>query len=158
MKKYAKESWVGLFMTIGLLCIIYLAFRLGDVSIFGSDSYPLQARFTNVGSLREGNPVTMMGIDIGRVTGVHIDQERHQAVVDFRVEKTIDIYEDAIASIRTQGLIGQQYMAIDPGGLGEPLKAGDTIVDTEAPVNINELISKYAFGSVNNKEDNTEIK
>jgi len=148
MKKFAKESWVGLFMTVGLLCVVYLAVRLGDVSLWGQDSYTLQAGFSGISSLRPGNPVTMMGIDIGQVTAVRIDQEKGQAVVRFRVDNAIRVYSDAIASIKTRGLLGERYLAIDAGGGGTPLKPGDTIWDTEAPVDLTEMIGKYAFGTV----------
>jgi phospholipid/cholesterol/gamma-HCH transport system substrate-binding protein len=148
MKKFAQESWVGFFMTVGLGGVIYMALQLGHLSLFGSDSYPLTARFSRIASLHAGNAVTMMGIRIGQVTAVRIDQERGQAVVEFRVRNDIDIYSDAIASIKTQGLIGEKYMEIDPGGGGTILKPGDTIIDTEPPVDLNEVLGKYAFGSV----------
>lgn len=148
MKPSARESLVGLFMTVGLACVVYLAVQLGDVSLFGDDTYPLEARFSRVATLRAGKPVTMMGIEIGRVTGVRIDQERGQAVVSFRVDKDIAIYSDAIASIKTRGLIGEKYLEIDAGGAGERLEAGEAVFDTEAPVDLNEVISRYAFGSM----------
>jgi phospholipid/cholesterol/gamma-HCH transport system substrate-binding protein len=148
MKKFAKESWVGLFMTVGLICVVYLAVQLGDVSLWGTDSYTLQAGFSEISSLRPGSPVTMMGIDIGQVTAVSIDQEQGQAMVRFRVDNAIRVYSDAIASIKTRGLLGERYLAIDAGGGGTPLKSGDTIWDTEAPVDLTEMIGKYAFGTV----------
>ena len=151
MKRYAKESWVGLFMAAGLCAVVYLAVQLGDVSFWGDDRYPLKALFTSVASLRAGQPVTMMGIDIGRVSAVRIDQQRRRAVVEFEIDKGIEIYSDAIASIRTQGLIGEKYMAIDPGGAGQALAPGGVIIETEPPVDLAEIIAKYAFGSVEEK-------
>ncbi|MDA8138157.1 MAG: outer membrane lipid asymmetry maintenance protein MlaD [Desulfobacteraceae bacterium] len=148
MKKYASETWVGLFMTIGLICVGYMAIELGHVSLFGGDSYPLKARFSAISELHAGSPVTMMGIDIGQVTGVSLDQKDHQAVVQFRVRDGIEIYSDAIASIKTQGLIGEKYLDIDAGGAGDQLKPGGTITDTIPPVDLTDLIGKYAFGSV----------
>jgi phospholipid/cholesterol/gamma-HCH transport system substrate-binding protein len=153
MKKYSQETWVGLFMTFGLICVTYLSFQLGHVSLFKTDTYPLTAQFLRVSSLREGNPVTMMGIDIGQITGLDIDQEHQVALVHFRIRKKINIYRDAIASIKTRGLIGEEYMEIDPGGAGELLKPGDTIIDTEPPFDLIETISKYAFGSVENQKN-----
>lgn len=151
MKKYASETWVGLFMTVGLVCVVYLAVHLGDVTFFRRDTYTLKALFNRIGSLRESNPVTMMGIDIGQVTGVSIDQDRHLAVVRFQVDNGIEIYSDAIATIKTSGLIGEKYMEIDAGGAGELLKDGGTIIDTEPPVDLVEMIGKYAFGSVDSR-------
>ncbi|MGB5985325.1 MAG: outer membrane lipid asymmetry maintenance protein MlaD [Desulfobacterales bacterium] len=148
MKRYTKETWVGIFMTVGTVCVVYLALQLGDLSLLDKGSYSLKARFFSISSLREGSPVTMMGIRIGEVRGVGIDQQRGQAVVRFRVDEEIEIYNDAIASIKTQGLIGDKYMEIDPGGAGERLRAGDTIVDTQSAVDLTEMIGRYAFGSV----------
>ena len=150
MKKYTNETWVGLFMTIGLICVGYMALELGHVSLFGSDSYPLKARFSSVSELHAGSPVTMMGIDIGQVTAVNIDQKRRQAVVRLRVHNGIEIYSDAIASIKTQGLIGEKYLDIDAGGGGDLLQPGGTITDTVPALDLTDLIGKYAFGSVEN--------
>jgi hypothetical protein len=85
---------------------------------------------------------------IDALTIMRIDQERGQAVVAFRVDKDIAIYSDAIASIKTRGLIGEKYLEIDAGGAGERLEAGEAIFNTEAPVDLNEVISRYAFGSM----------
>ncbi|MEJ2039178.1 MAG: outer membrane lipid asymmetry maintenance protein MlaD [Desulfosarcinaceae bacterium] len=148
MKKYKQETWIGLFMIIGLASVVYLAVQLGNVSLFGTNTYPLKADFTTVGALRSGNSVTLMGIDIGQVTGMSIDEDRRLAIVHFRVEKNITIYSDAIASIKTRGLIGDNYLSIDPGGAGDQLKPGGTITETVPPVNLNDVIGKFAFGSV----------
>jgi phospholipid/cholesterol/gamma-HCH transport system substrate-binding protein len=91
----------------------------------------------------------MLGIEIGRVDKLTMDQENQMAVVEFRINKGIKIYDDAIASIKTEGLIGDRYVSIDPGGgTDELLQPGGTITETESPTDIQELISKYAFGDV----------
>jgi phospholipid/cholesterol/gamma-HCH transport system substrate-binding protein len=90
----------------------------------------------------------MYGIEIGRVEKLAMDQEKQMAMVELRIQKGVKIYDDAIASIRTEGLIGDRYVSIDPGGGGDVLKAGGTIIETQPPVDINELIGKYAFGDV----------
>lgn len=148
MKKYARETVVGVFMFAGVLCIAYMAVKLGNVSLFGDSSYSLYARFQKVTGLREGNPVKMLGLEVGRVAGFTLDQERLAAVVELRIQNGIKIYDDAIASIKTEGLIGDKYMDIDPGGGGEELAPGDTIFETESPVDLNDIIGRYAFGGV----------
>ncbi len=148
MKKYHYETVTGIFVLIGLLCVGYLVVRLGDVGIFGKDSYILSARFTSVSGLRVGNPVEMLGIEIGKVESMEIDQENQRVIVMLRIRKGINIYDDAIASIKTAGLIGDRYLSVDPGGGGEILKPGESITETESPVDIEELIKKYAFGEV----------
>lgn len=148
MKKYSKETVVGIFMFFGLLCISYMTVKLGNVSLFGDNTYSLFGRFNKVTGLRVGNQVNMLGLDIGKIAGFSMDQEAQVAIVEFRIKKGIKIYDDAIASIKTEGLMGDKYVDIDAGGGGEQLKPGDTITETESPVDIQEIISKYAFGDV----------
>ena len=148
MIKYSKETVVGIFMFLGLLCISYMTVKLGNVSLFGDNTYSLFGRFDKVSGLRVGNQVNMFGLDIGKIDGFSMDQEAQVAVVEFKIKKGIKIYDDAIASIKTEGLLGDKYVEIDAGGGGEQLKPGDTITETESPVDIQELISKYAFGDV----------
>ena len=151
MKKYSKETVVGLFMLAGLICVVYMAVKLGNVSIFGDDTYTLYARFDKVTGLHIGNPVDMLGLEVGRVSGLTIDQEKQRAVVAMKIKKGIKVYDDAIAAIKTQGLIGDKYVDIDAGGGGDLLKPGGTIIDTVAPTDLGDLIGKYAFGSVQKK-------
>jgi phospholipid/cholesterol/gamma-HCH transport system substrate-binding protein len=149
MKKYAMETAVGIFVVIGLFCVGYMTVKLGNVSLLGDDTYSLFARFTSVSGLRTGSSIQMLGIEIGRVDKFTMDQENQMAVVEFRINKGIKIYDDAIASIKTEGLIGDRYVSIDPGGgADELLQPGGTITETESPTDIQELISKYAFGDV----------
>lgn len=148
MKKYHYETVAGLFVLIGLLCVGYLVVKLGDVRLFGGDSYTLYARFTSVSGLRVGNPVEMLGIEIGQVGGLEIDQKNQVAVVKLRIKKGITLYDDAMASVKTAGLIGDKYISVDPGGAGEILKPGEMITETESPVDIEDLVKKYAFGEV----------
>ena len=149
MKKYAMETAVGIFVVIGLFCVGYMTVKLGNVGLLGDDSYSLFARFTSVSGLRTGSSIQMLGIEIGRVDKLTMDQENQMAVVEFRINKGIKIYDDAIASIKTEGLIGDRYVSIDPGGgTDELLQPGGTITETESPTDIQELISKYAFGDV----------
>lgn len=151
MKKYSQETLVGLFVIIGLVCVGYMAVRLGDVSFLGENHYSLFSRFTSVSGLRVGNPVEMLGIQVGRVEAIALDQEDQQAVVELKLEKGTSIYDDAIASIKTAGLIGDKYVCLDPGGGGELLIEGDSITETEAPLDLGDLIGKYAFGGVENE-------
>ena len=148
MKKYSKETVVGIFVVIGLLCIGYMAVNLGNVGFIGENAYSLFGKFNTVTGLREGNPVNMLGIEIGRVHKFSMDQENQQVEVEFKIDKGYEVFDDAIASIKTEGLIGDKYVAIDPGGGGDLLADGDTITDTNSPTDIMELISKYAFGDV----------
>ena len=148
MKKYSTETVVGIFVVLGLLCVAYMTVKLGKVAVFGDDYYPLQARFASVSGLRVGNPVEMGGIEVGRVEHMSIDQDKQMAVVELKIIKDIKIFDDASASIKTAGLIGDKYVKIDPGGSGNLLKPGGAITETNSPIDVEDLISKYAFGEV----------
>ena len=151
MKKYSSETIVGIFVVLGLAAISFMAVRIGNITIVGDNSYSLYAPFNTVSGLRVGNSIEMMGMEIGRVAQFKMDQDKQVAIVELRIKKDIEIFDDAIASIKTAGLIGDKYVAIDPGGGGDLLSNGDTIIETESPVDIMELVSKYAFGDVGDK-------
>ena len=148
MKKYSKETVVGIFVVIGLACIGYMTVKLGNVGFLGENTYSLFAKFNTVTGLRVGNPVNMLGLEIGRVESFRLDQENQVVQVQFKINKGIEIFDDAIASVKTEGLIGDKYVSIDPGGGGDLLANGGVIVDTNAPTDIMDLVSKYAFGDV----------
>jgi len=151
MKKYSNETIVGIFVVLGLAAIGFMAVRLGNVSLLGDNTYTLYAPFSSVSGLHVGNSVDMMGMEIGRVAAFKMDQEKQQAIAELHIQNGIQVFDDAIASIKTAGLIGDKYVSIDPGGGGDLLNSGDTIIETESPVDIMELISKYAFGNVEGK-------
>jgi len=157
MKKYSIETVVGIFVVIGLLCVGYMTVKLGKISLLGDEYYSLYASFASVSGLRIGNPVEIQGIEVGRVGRLKIDQEKQIAVVELKIKKGIKIYDDAGASVRTAGLIGDRFVKIDPGGAGEILKPGGVITETTSPVDIEDLISKYAFGDIK-KDDKKEAK
>ena len=153
MKKYSKETLVGIFVVVGLFLIGYMTVKLGNVGFLGENKYTLTARFNTVSGLRVGNPINMIGMEIGRVAKFTMDQDNQQAIVLLEINKGIDIYDDAIASIKTEGLIGDKYISIDAGGGGDLLADGDSITDTESPTDIMDLVSKYAFGDVGEEEE-----
>ena len=157
MKKYSIETVVGIFVVVGLLCVAYMTVKLGKVSLLGDEYYSLYASFASVSGLRVGNPIEIEGIQVGRVERLSLDQEKQIAVVELKVRKDIKVYDDAGASVRTAGLIGDKFVKIDPGGAGEILKPGGIITETTSPVDIEELISKYAFGDIK-KDDKKETK
>jgi phospholipid/cholesterol/gamma-HCH transport system substrate-binding protein len=152
MKKYTQETVVGVFVVIGLFAIAYMTVKLGNVGFLGEQSYSLIAKFSSVTGLRTGSPVNMLGLEIGRVESFEMDQENQVAVATLKINNGIEIYDDAIASIKTEGLIGDKFVSIDAGGGGDLLENGDTITDTESPTDIMELVSKYAFGDVGGEQ------
>ena len=111
MKKYSKETVVGIFVVIGLICIAYMAVNLGNVGFLGENTYSLYGKFNTVTGLRVGNPVNMLGLEIGRVEKFTMDQENQVVQVEFKINKGIEIYDDAIASVKTEGLIGDKFVS-----------------------------------------------
>jgi len=144
-------------VVIGLLCIGYMTIKLGKIRMFGGDYYTLYAHFSSVSGIRVDSPVEINGIEVGRVEQLNIDQDKQIAMVKLRIGKGIKVYEDAIASIKTSGLIGDKLIKIDPGGGGDILKPGGTITETTSALDIEDLISKYAFGDIK-KDDKKESK
>jgi len=152
MKKYLVETVVGIFVIAGLICVAYMTIKLGKVSLFGDDYYTLYAYFGTVSGVRVGSPVEIDGIVVGQVAQLSLDQEKQAAAMELQIRKGIKVYDDASASIKTEGLIGDKFVQIDPGGSGEVLKPGGRITDTTQPFDLEDLIGKYAFGDV--KKDN----
>jgi len=148
MKQKNIEFTVGLFVLVGIAAILYLAIQIGSSRFLGSDSTVIQARFSNVGGLNEGSNIMIAGVKVGVVGKIELDTENIIAIVQLNLNTDLIIYDDAIASIKTNGLIGDKYIALDPGGSGLELEPGEPIVDTESAIDIESLISRFAFGSI----------
>ncbi|EPR44754.1 Mammalian cell entry related domain protein [Desulfovibrio sp. X2] len=142
------ELAVGTFVFICLLCVGYLTIKLGKMEVIGGNDYPIRAEFASVTGLRAGSSVEMAGVPVGRVSSITLNTQDMRAVVTMKIAKDIKLSDDSIASIKTSGLIGDKYVSISPGGSGEYIKPGGRIIDTESAVDIEGLISKYAFGNV----------
>lgn len=145
MKRINLEIAVGLFMVVGFLCFAWLSVRLGDVGIFNKPTYQVSARFGSVSGLKKGATVSISGVPVGKVAFIQLDPERYEAVVDLLINEDIVLQEDAIASIRTAGIIGDRYVSITPGGMEELITDGGVIEETESAINLEELLSKYIF-------------
>ncbi len=148
MKKYSMETIVGIFVAAGLLCVGYMAIKLGHLSFFAQDPLLLSARFSSVSGLKVGSPIEIFGIQVGNVQKIEMDNEKGVALVQIGLRKGIKVYDDASASIKTAGLIGDKFIKVDPGGSGDLLKPGGIITETSSPFDLEELIGKYAFGGV----------
>jgi phospholipid/cholesterol/gamma-HCH transport system substrate-binding protein len=146
MARVNTEVIVGVFVLLGLLALGYLAIKLGRMEVIGSSGYNVHAKFSTVGGLRTGSPVEIAGVEVGRVD--HISLENFQARVAFRLNSDIKLPEDSMASVRTKGLVGEQYVRISPGGSEQVIPQGGEIIETEPPVDVMELISQYAFGKI----------
>lgn len=153
MKRYTMETVVGIFVVIGILCVGYMTIKLGKLPFFSDDGYSLSARFRSVSGLRMGSPVEVHGIQVGSVERLDIDSEKEMAVIQVRIRKDVTVYDDGSAAIKTSGLIGDKFVKIQPGGSGAELKSGGWITETSSPLDIEDIIGKYAFGSVTDKKE-----
>jgi phospholipid/cholesterol/gamma-HCH transport system substrate-binding protein len=155
MKKYSMETAVGIFVLIGLICVGYMTIKLGKVSFFGSDTYTIYARFVSASGLRVGSTVEVYGLEVGSVKNLTMDIDKQMAIVEMAVNKSLKVYDDAAATIKTSGLIGDKYVKIEPGGSGELIKQGGFITQTSIPADIEDLIGKYAFGDAKKEPGKT---
>lgn len=143
-KQTKIEIVVGFFMMVGLAAISYIAIQLGDLQVLGQENYIITARFTSASGLRSGAYIEAAGVRIGSVDAIEFDPEEYQAIVYLAIRNDVPVHEDAVASIRTAGIIGDKFIKITPGG-GEYLQPGEEIFETEPSINLEELISKYIF-------------
>lgn len=139
------ELGAGVFMLIGLGCVLWLAVRLGDFEPFGSNRYAVDARFVSSSGLKPGAFVEVGGVRVGKVAAIELDPETYESVVRLELDRQVRLQEDAIASVRTEGIIGDKFVKITPGGSETLLEAGDVMYDTESSISLEELISKYIF-------------
>ena len=145
-KKWDLELTVGVFVLLGFLSLSYLSIRLGKLEVVGGAGYTLYAEFTNAGGIKPGSSVEIAGVEIGKVRTIRLDN--YSALATIWVHKGVNIQDDAIASIKTKGLIGEKYIQVAPGGSDIYLADGGRIRETEPALDIEELVSKYVFGKI----------
>jgi phospholipid/cholesterol/gamma-HCH transport system substrate-binding protein len=140
------EMGVGLFMLAGIAALAYLSVNLGNVDLLGRGTYPVFADFPTVGGLKTGAAVEIAGVSVGRVDSIILRD--YLARVTMRIHDGVKLQDDAIVSIKTKGLIGERFVQISPGGSEKTVGPGGRLREVEAPVDLEELISKYVFGKV----------
>jgi len=153
MKKTNLELAVGVFVLLGIAAVAYLTIQLGSGSLIGGDTYLIEARFANAGGLHSGGSVQLSGVTVGRVEAVRMDPSDYSAIATLRISSLLQLPTDSMASIKTAGLIGDKYVSVSPGADETYLTPGTRIVMTESAVDLESLIGKMAFGSVDAKKD-----
>jgi phospholipid/cholesterol/gamma-HCH transport system substrate-binding protein len=147
MKQNTLELAVGLFMLIGFGAFVYLALQLGEVPFFRQGStYVLKAEFDNVSGIKKGASIQVAGVSVGEVAEVALSPTE-AALLHLRIEKSLKVPIDSIASVKSQGIIGDKYIQLNLGGDEKKLNPGEIIRETESSVDLESLISKFAFGS-----------
>lgn len=147
------ELWVGLFVLAGIAALFALAMKVSNIAVFQSTSgYDVVARFQNIGGLTEQAPVNLAGVQVGRVKSIELDRNTFQAKVVLRINGQFDnLPQDTSASILTAGLLGEQYVSLEPGGMQQTLKDGDEIMLTQSAMILEKLISQYLYQSASKK-------
>ena len=146
MNKGNLELVVGIFVLAGLACLAYLAIHLGKMEVVGS-GYKVYVTFDNISGLKNGAAVEIAGVDVGRVESIQLSPN-DRAAVTLRLEPGLKLHEDAIASIRTKGIIGDKFVKLSPGSSEKLIPPGGRIRDTESAIDLEELISSYIHGKV----------
>ena len=147
MNKKSTEILVGLFVVLGALALLFLALKAANLASFsnGGDTYTVQARFDNIGGLKARAPVRSAGVSVGRVTSITLDAQTFQGVATMDIRKDIQFPKDSSAKILTAGLLGDQYIGIEPGGDTKNLANGDVITQTQSAVVLENLIGQFLF-------------
>ena len=146
MERTTLDLWVGAFVVAGIAALVMLAMKVGNLGTYNmSDTYQLHAYFSNIGGLKPKASIKSAGVLVGRVTGISLDTERYEANVVMSLDKRYQFPKDTFADILTSGLLGEQYIGLQPGGDSEMLKNGDQIKKTQSAVILEDLIGKFIF-------------
>ena len=146
MNKHRFEFFVGLFMAIGILCVAFLSIRIARNEFFSAGGYEVQAVFSNCNGIRSGSPILIAGVEVGRVKQIALKD--YEAKVTLMIQPGVALQKDAIASIKTKGMIGEKYIEITPGADEQLIPAGGTVRDTQPAMDLEGLISKYVQGNI----------
>ena len=148
-----QDTLVGLFVASGIAALFYMALQISNLGTYTSnDSYTVIARFQNSGGLKVKSPVSVAGVRIGRVSAITLDRGSHESVVEMRIESKYDnIPSDSGASIYTAGLLGEQYISIDPGSSEDFLKDKSTLDITSSAIVLEEMIGKFMLNKAEGK-------
>ncbi|WP_088283192.1 outer membrane lipid asymmetry maintenance protein MlaD [Ideonella sp. A 288] len=140
------EILVGLFVLLGLAGLLFVALKAANLTSFGNgDGYVVTARFDNIGGLKTRAPVRSAGVVVGRVTAINLDAKTYQGVVTLEIDRGYQFPKDSSAKILTTGLLGDQYIGLEPGGDEKNLAAGEVIKQTQSAVVLENLISQFLF-------------
>ena len=146
MAKKGIETLVGLFVLLGMAGLVFLSLKAANLASFGSrDSYTVTAKFDNIGGLKARSPVRSAGVTVGRVTSITLDSKSFQGLVTMELERGVQFPRDSSAKILTSGLLGDQYIGIEPGYEEKHLAPGDNIAQTQSAVVLENLIGQFLF-------------
>jgi phospholipid/cholesterol/gamma-HCH transport system substrate-binding protein len=146
MERTTLDLWVGIFVVTGLAALAVLALKVGNLSTYNmSETYQLQAYFSNIGGLKSQASIKSSGVLVGRVAQISLDPKRYEAKVIMTIDKRYQFPKDTFANILTSGLLGEQYIGLIPGGDEEFLKAGDELKKTQSAIVLEDLIGRFLY-------------
>ena len=149
MNNTKLELIVGVFVLVGIAALTYLAVKLGKLEVIGGGkNLEIHAEFDSVAGLKDGATVEIAGVQVGQVKKIRLNGDGERAVVSFSLTPGVKLYGDAIASIKTRGLIGDKYVSLSPGGSQKELPSGGKIRETESGVDFEKAISEFIHGNV----------
>jgi len=148
-----QDTLVGFFVASGIAALFYMALQVSNLGSYTSDdSYTVFAHFQNSGGLKVKSPVNVAGVRIGRVSAIRLDRDSHESIVEMRIESQYNnLPSDSGVSIYTAGLLGEQYISLDPGSSDEYLKDKSTIDITSSAIVLEEMIGKFMLNKAEGK-------
>jgi len=153
MERTTLDLWVGVFVVAGIAALVVLALKVGNLSTYNvSETYQLQAHFTNVGGLKPTASVRSAGVLVGRVTSITLDTGTYEAKVTMSIDKRYQFPRDTFANILTSGLLGEQYIGLAPGGDDKMLQNGEEFKKTQSAVVLEEMIGKFLYNNSDAKK------
>lgn len=154
MEKTTIDLWVGVFVALGIVALLGLAMKVGNLTSSQiGETYTVTAAFENVGSLKPKAPVKSAGVVVGRVSSIHFDAKRFEALVTFAIDTRYAFPQDTFANIYTAGLLGEQYIGLEAGGEEALLKDGDEITQTQDAVVLEKMISQFLFSKASETQE-----
>jgi phospholipid/cholesterol/gamma-HCH transport system substrate-binding protein len=146
MSRTVLDLWVGIFVTIGIAALLFLAMKVGNFSGLNNQAtYVVEAQFDNIGGLKVRAPVKSAGVVVGRVSDIRFDTGSYRAAVRLTIDARYEFPRDTIATILTSGLLGEQYIGLEPGGDIEMFEDGDRVQITQSAVVLEKLIGQFMF-------------
>ncbi|AOY01282.1 outer membrane lipid asymmetry maintenance protein MlaD [Jeongeupia sp. USM3] len=159
MKRTMIDFWVGLFIAIGIVALLFLALKVSSQSSLpAASTYTVTANFENIGGLKVRAPVKSAGVVVGRVSAISLDPQRYVASVTMKLDDRYRFSRDTSAEILTSGLLGEQYIGLEPGADDKMLKDGDRITITSSAIVLEQLISRFLFSKADEGGTSTTEK
>lgn len=154
MERTKIDLWVGFFAALGVAALLGLAMKVGNLTTSNiGETYTVTAAFQNIGGLKPRSPVKSAGVVVGRIDAIQFDSTTYEAKVTLKLDKRYLFPKDTFANIYTAGLLGEQYVGLEPGGDEEYLQENDRIMQTQDAVVLEKMISQFLYSKATETKD-----